>query len=254
MAVVFNLEERCGSYSTKFLSCDILIRVDSPLMAAHEGENIMVWESFFTSLGTTVIKKLFSLAQKRDEERLRVIIRDELEKYARSLPSSSAPIVNVTNIDMLVQQVILLAKTHELMMPGHIALPSALSHSNSFNLMQKATGQYLDGADGKVYPSQPNGGEYQYWKAIELSPNVIQMRHFQSGKLLDAAPDQGVYLLDDNGGPYQKWKIERVGDQGFLRLRQLATGLLLDAGGGRAYILEDNGGDYQLWKIVSWWS
>src|SRR5947208_11914827 len=29
MAVVFNLEEKCGSYSTKFLSCGILIRVVS---------------------------------------------------------------------------------------------------------------------------------------------------------------------------------------------------------------------------------
>lgn len=214
----------------------------------------MVWESFFAGLGTTVIKNLFSLAQKRDEKRLRAIIRDELEKYARSLPSSSAPIVNVTNIEMLVQLVILLAGTNGLPMSSHIALPPALSHSHSFNLMQKATGQYLDGADGKVYPSQPNGGEYQYWRAIEIAPNVIQLRHFQSGKLLDAAPDQGMYLLDDNDGPYQKWKVERVGDQGFFKLRQLATGMLLDAGGGRAYILEDNGGDYQLWKIVSWWS
>jgi len=85
---------------------------------------------------------------------------------------------------------------------------------------------------------------------------VIQLRHSQSGKLLDADPDPelGAYLLDDNGGPYQQWKVERVGDQGFLKLRQLATDMLLDAGGKRAYILRDNGGDYQLWKIIGWWS
>lgn len=117
--------------------------------------------------------------------------------------------------------------------------------------MQKATGQYLDGADGKVYPHPPNAGVFQYWKAMPLFGNVIQLKHVQSGKLLDAAPGQGVYLLDDNGGAFQQWKVEKVGKHGFVKLRQLATDLVLDASNGHAYILEDNGGDYQLWKIVN---
>jgi len=119
-----------------------------------------------------------------------------------------------------------------------------------FYLMQKATGHYLDGSQGNVYPHVPNGKKYQRLRAIQVTPNVIKLKHVQSKRLLDASPDGGAYLLKDNGGLYQQWELVKVPGQEFIKLKQLATNLLLDAGSGKVYIGEDNGGDYQLWKVV----
>lgn len=204
----------------------------------------MILESLFSGLGTTALRELIGWAKKRDDARIRAIIREELTKY----PPST---IQVTNIDVLVQQVYLLANVGE-WKPSE-GIP-ALLPGGYFHLMQKATGQYLDGDGSIVYPHLPNGGVYQDWKAIGVSSNVIKLQHRQSGKLLDAAPGrEEAYLLPDNGGLYQQWRVEKIGDQGFFKLRQLATNMLLDAGAdGHAYILEDNGGDYQLWKIVNW--
>jgi hypothetical protein len=204
----------------------------------------MILETFFSGLGTTVLKELIGWAKKRDDARIRAIIRDELAQY----PPST---IQVTNIDVLVQQVYLLANVGEWKLSE---VAPALLPGGYFNLMQKATGQYLDGNGSTVFPHLANGGVYQDWKAIGVSPNVIKLQHRWSGKLLDAAPDrEEAYLLPDNGGLYQQWRVEKVGDQGYFRLRQLATNMLLDAGAnGHVYILEDNGGDYQLWKIVNW--
>ncbi len=63
----------------------------------------MILDAFFSGLGSRVLKELVGWTKKHDEHRIRVIIRDELAKY----PPSTIQIT--TNIDVLVQQVYLLA-------------------------------------------------------------------------------------------------------------------------------------------------
>jgi hypothetical protein len=179
------------------------------------------------------------------------LIHDELEEYARTHPSGPTIVINNSNTTVVAHQIYFLSIADELKLMREV--PLVLLLDGYFNLMQKATGQYLDGNSSEVYPLDSNGGIYQDWKAIGISSNVIKLHHRQSGKLLDAAMGREAYLLDDNGGLYQQWRVEKVGDKGFFKLRQLATNKLLDAGAdGHAYILEDNGGDYQLWKFVNW--
>lgn len=67
---------------------------------------MMILESFFSGLGTAALRELIGWAKKHDDERIRAIIREELAKY----PPST---IQVTNIDVLVQQVYLLAKAGE---------------------------------------------------------------------------------------------------------------------------------------------
>jgi len=211
----------------------------------------MILEAFFTGMGSTLLRELISLARKPDDKRLKQLIHDTLEEYARTHPSVPCIVINNSNTTVVVHQIYFLSIADELKLVREV--PLALLLNGYFNLMQKANGQYLDGNGSEVYPLDPNGGVYQDWKAIGVSPNVIKLQHRQSGKLLDAAMGREAYLLDDNGGLYQQWRVEKVGEEGFFKLRQLATNKLLDAGAdGHSYILEDNGGDYQLWKFVNW--
>ncbi len=211
----------------------------------------MILEAFFSGMGSTLLRELISLARKRDDKRLKQLINNALEEYARSHPSVLTIIINNYNTTVVVHQIYFLSIADELKLLQEVSLVRLLN--GYFSLMQKATGQYLDGNGSEVYPLDPNGGVFQDWKAIGASPNVIKLQHRQSGKLLDAAMGREAYLLEDNGGLYQQWRVEKVGDEGFFKLRQLATNKMLDAGAdGHSYILQDNGGDYQLWKFVNW--
>jgi hypothetical protein len=81
----------------------------------------MILETFFSGLGTTALRELIGWAKKHNDARIRAIIRDELAKY----PAST---IQVTNIDVLVQQVYLLAKADEWKLSEiAAALPSAFS-------------------------------------------------------------------------------------------------------------------------------
>jgi tetratricopeptide (TPR) repeat protein len=60
-----------------------------------------------------------------------------------------------------------------------------------YNLVQKATGKCLDGNGDRVYMHDPNGGDFQLWKAIEISPGTIALKHFWSGKVLEATVERG---------------------------------------------------------------
>jgi hypothetical protein len=87
----------------------------------------MIPESIISWLGTNLLKTLVTLAKKKDEERMRAIIQEEITKSAHqpSLPSTTT--INVVSIDILIQQLYELAKNNEM----EVKEPSLLGKSSS---------------------------------------------------------------------------------------------------------------------------
>jgi LGFP repeat len=75
-----------------------------------KGWNKMILETLFSGLGTVTVEKLLSLARQRNDSRLRAMIQEELEKFARTSPSNSIIVVNI-HIGDLIQQVHILAES-----------------------------------------------------------------------------------------------------------------------------------------------
>jgi hypothetical protein len=115
--------------------------------------------------------------------------------------------------------------------------------------VQKATGKCLDGDGSIVYMHDPNDGDFQLWKAIEISPDTIVLKHFWSGKVLEATAKRGTYFSECTNRPSQQWTPEDVGD-GYTKLRHVATKLLLHAETDNDVKLEPDGGDFQIWRAV----
>jgi tetratricopeptide (TPR) repeat protein len=119
-----------------------------------------------------------------------------------------------------------------------------------YNLMQKATGKCLDGNGTRVYLHDPNAGHFQLWKATEISPGTIVLKHFQSGKVLEATVEKGTYFSEYTNSPSQQWVPEDVAD-GYKKLRQVATGMVLHGDTNNdVYLQPDNGGGFQAWGAV----
>ena len=129
--------------------------------------------------------------------------------------------------------------------PGREPLKREYSH-----VMQKATGRCLDGNGSRVYMHLPNGGSFQLWKAVEVSPNPLILRYFQSGKVVEATVERGTYLSEYNDSPSQQWIPEDIGD-GYLTLRQVATGMLLHADTHNDVYLQPNAADFQSWRAMN---
>ena len=69
----------------------------------------MILETLFSGLGTSVVDKLFNLARRKNDEKLREMLQEELAKMALGTQSNSIIIVNI-HIGDLVQQVHELSK------------------------------------------------------------------------------------------------------------------------------------------------
>jgi tetratricopeptide (TPR) repeat protein len=118
---------------------------------------------------------------------------------------------------------------------------------NYYNLIQRATGKCLDGNGTSVYMFEPNGGDFQLWMAIEVSPGIIIFKHFWSDKVLEATAERGTYLSEYTRSSSQQWILED-GDGGWKRLKQVATGMVLHGDANNdVYLQPDNGGDFQTW-------
>lgn len=124
-----------------------------------------------------------------------------------------------------------------------------------YNLVQKATGKCLDGDGSRVYIGAPNGGDFQLWKAAEVSPNTIVLWHFQSGKVLEATKERGMYFNEYTTSPAQQWRLEDA-DEGYKKLSHVATELLLHGGDTdndvklQPALPQPDGGDFQIWRAV----
>lgn len=70
----------------------------------------MILETLFSSLGTSVVEKLFDLARQRKDEKLRAMIQEELAKILLGSQSNSTIVVNI-HIGDLVQQLYVLSES-----------------------------------------------------------------------------------------------------------------------------------------------
>ena len=94
---------------------------------------------------------------------------------------------------------------------------------------------------------EPNGGDFQLWRAIEVSPGFIVFKHFWSGKVLEATVERGTYFSEYTNSPSQQWILED-GNGGYKKLKQVATGTVLHGDTNNdVYLQPDNGGDFQIW-------
>src|SRR5439155_21425729 len=100
-----------------------------------------------------------------------------------------------------------------------------------------------------VYMHEPNGGDFQLWKAIEVSPDTIVLKHFWSGKVLEATEERSTYFSEYTNSPSQQWIPEDVGD-GYKKLKHVATKLLLHADTDNDVKLQPDGGDFQIWRAL----
>lgn len=121
-----------------------------------------------------------------------------------------------------------------------------------YTLTSVATGKSLDGDAGRLYPSVPNGGDYQKW-TIKFNSLGKQKGYtlisVATGKALDG--DAGrLYPSNPNVGEFQKWRIEPTNTPDSYTLVSLATGKALDGDANRLYPSAPNGGDYQKWRIT----
>ena len=92
----------------------------------------MILETLFSGLGTSAVEKFLNLARQRNDARLRAMIQEELEKFARISPSNSVIVVNI-HIGDLIQQVHILAESG--LSPGSIV---EASHSHTLPALLSA--------------------------------------------------------------------------------------------------------------------
>ena len=154
----------------------------------------MILEAFFSGMGSTLIRELISLAKKPDDKRLKQLIHDALEEYARTNPSGPPIVINNVNTTVVVHQIYFLSIADELKLVREV--PLALLLNGYFNLKQKATGQYLDGNGSEVYPLDANGGVYQDWKAIGVSPIRNSLNYFSPEAQYSSSGNTGAQVAE----------------------------------------------------------
>jgi ricin-type beta-trefoil lectin protein len=73
----------------------------------------------------------------------------------------------------------------------------------TWQLVNRSTGNCLDGANGRVYSHSCNSGDYQRW--IRYQDGAIQHWGSDGVVMLDSNEQGSTYLLPENGGAYQRW-------------------------------------------------
>jgi hypothetical protein len=170
----------------------------------------------FIGLGSTVFQELMKQAKKKNEAQLRVLIRQELEAFARSSPSTSL-VIDDTTINAIVQR----------LKAGNIsAYPAYLGWQNDaaiYKITSVLSEKVLDvwGAsreNGTPIKQHPyHGGAIQHLHLVPITDNSDTFKIISdlSGKVLDVwheNTEEGAQIVqyDYHGGTNQRWRLTRV--------------------------------------------
>src|SRR5581483_2961889 len=167
--------------------------------------------SFFSGLGSTVFQELTKQAQKKNEAHLRVLIRQELEAFARSSRSTSLVIDDTT-----VNAIVLRLKMGEI-----LAYPDSPAWQNDaaiYKITSVVSEKVLDVWGASQENGTPikqcayHGGANQHWHLIPITStnDIFKILSELSGKVLDvwgANTEHGAQIVqyDYHGGTNQRW-------------------------------------------------
>ncbi len=207
--------------------------------------------SFFSGLGSTVFQELTKQAQKKNEAHLRVLIRQELEAFARSSRSTSLVID-----DPIVNAIVLRLKMGEIL--AYPDFPAWQSDAAIYKITSVVSEKVLDvwGASQEngtpIKQCASHGGANQRWRLIPVSSagQTFKILSELSGKVLDvwgASRENGTLITQyaSHGGANQHWHLIPITstNETFKILSEL-SGKVLDVWGANtehgAQIVQDD--------------